>query len=67
VTVEVIETEEVPTVEKRRRLREEIVIRTERTQHVATVSEMVRRDEVEIEQAGRTRSNRQLRAPTSEH
>ncbi|MXP65974.1 DUF2382 domain-containing protein [Roseomonas sp. M0104] len=66
VTVEVVETEEVPTVEKRRRLREEVVIRTERTQHVATVSEMVRRDEVEIEQAGRVRSSRQPRTLTSE-
>lgn len=67
VTVEVVETEEVPTVEKRRRLREEVVIRTERTQRVATVSEMVRRDEVEIEQTGRTHGKRQLRALTSEH
>jgi uncharacterized protein (TIGR02271 family) len=66
VTVEVVETEEVPTVNKRMRLREEVVVRTERTQRVETVRETVRRDEVEIEQAGRKRGN-QLRAVTAEH
>lgn len=50
VTVEVVETEDVPVVEKRLRLREEIVVRTERTQRVETVRETVRRDEVEIRQ-----------------
>jgi stress response protein YsnF len=44
LTVEVVETEEVPTVEKRLRLREEIVVRTERTQRVETVQETSRRD-----------------------
>src|ERR687885_2797861 len=34
VTVEVVETEEVPVVSKGVRLREEIVVRTERTQQV---------------------------------
>ncbi len=67
VTVEVIETEEVPTVNKRMRLREEVVVRTERTQRVETVRDTVRRDEVEIEQAGQKRGNRQLRAVTAEH
>ncbi|HEY8609897.1 MAG TPA: DUF2382 domain-containing protein [Roseomonas sp.] len=50
MTVEVVETEDVPVVEKRVRLREEIVVRTERTQRVETVRETVRRDEVEIRQ-----------------
>lgn len=66
VTVEVVETEEVPTVEKRLRLREEIVVRTERTQRVETVQETVRRDEVEIQQPSRRRSGQHLRPVTSE-
>ena len=53
VTVEIVETEEVPTVEKRLRLREEIVVRTERAQRIETVKEIVRRDEVEIQQPSR--------------
>jgi stress response protein YsnF len=67
VTVEVVETEEVPTVGKHMRLREEVVVRTERTQRVETVRDTVRRDEVEIEQASPKRGSRQLRAVTSEH
>lgn len=67
VTVEVVETEEVPTISKRVRLREELVVRTERTQRVETVTETVRRDEVEIEQAGRKRGNRQPGAATAAH
>lgn len=60
VTVEVIETAEVPVVEKHLRLREEIVVRTERSEHVETVRETLRRDEVEIQQAGqRTRRQAQ--------
>jgi stress response protein YsnF len=66
VAVEVIETAEVPVVEKRARLREEIVVRTERTQQVKTVREMVRRDEVEIEQPGRKRGAQQLRSVVAE-
>jgi uncharacterized protein (TIGR02271 family) len=62
VTIEVVETEEVPTVNKRARLREEVVIRTERSQRVETVMETVRRDEVEIERPGRKQGNRQVRA-----
>lgn len=67
VTVEVIETEEVPTVGKRMRLREEVVVRTERTQRVETVRDTVRRDEVEIEQASPKRGSRQLSAVTADH
>ena len=53
-------------VGKRARLREEIVVRTERAQRVETVRETVRRDEVEIQQPGRQRGNRQLRSAAAE-
>src|SRR4051812_21071395 len=66
VTVEVIETAEVPVIEKRARLREEVVVRTERSQHIETVRDTVRRDEVEIQQPGRKRSGQQLRSATTE-
>jgi hypothetical protein len=66
VTVEVIETAEVPVINKRARLREEIVVRTEHTQHVETVRETVRHDEVDIQQPGKTRSGHQLRHVTAE-
>ena len=66
MTVEVIETAEVPVVEKRLRLREEIVVRTERTQHVETVQETVRQDEVEIQQPSRKRGGQQLRSVAAE-
>ena len=49
LNIEVVETEEVPVVAKSVQLREEIVVRTERTEHVETVRETVRQDEVEIE------------------
>lgn len=65
VTVEIVETEEVPTVEKRVRLREEIVVRTERSSRVETVKETVRRDEVDIQQPSRKRGQH-LRAVKSE-
>lgn len=64
VSIEVIETEEVPTVKKRTRVREEVVVRVERTQRVETVKETVRRDEVEVRQPGRKRDSPQLRAPS---
>jgi uncharacterized protein (TIGR02271 family) len=59
MTVEVVETVEVPVVNKRARLREEIVVRTERTQQVETVRETVRRDEVEISQPGKRKTVRE--------
>jgi len=65
VTVEVTETAEVATVGKHVRLREEVVVRTERSAHVETVRETLRRDEVEIQQPGRRRSQ-PLRAVTAE-
>lgn len=65
VAIEVVETEEVPTINKRLRLREEVVVRIERTERVETVTETVRRDEVEIVQAGRKQGNRQPRLVTA--
>jgi len=53
LTVEVIETDEVPVVGKTVRLKEEVVVRTERTQHVETVRETVRQDEVEIKHSNK--------------
>jgi hypothetical protein len=61
VAIEVIETEEVPTVVKRLRVREEVVVRMERTQRVETVKETLRRDEVEVQQPGRKRGSAQPR------
>jgi stress response protein YsnF len=52
-------------VGKRQRLREEIVVRTERTAHVETVRETLRHDEVEIQQPGKQRVQ-QLRSATTE-
>jgi len=51
LTIEVVETDEVPVVAKSVQLREEIVVRTERTEHMETVRETLRQDEVEIEHA----------------
>jgi stress response protein YsnF/hemerythrin-like domain-containing protein len=65
VTVEVVETAEVPVVGKRTRLREEIVVRTERMERVETVRGTVRRDEVEIQQPGGGREGQRLRLATA--
>jgi stress response protein YsnF len=48
VTVEMIETSEVPVVGKGVKVREEVVVRRERTSRVGTVRDTVRRDEIEI-------------------
>jgi stress response protein YsnF len=48
VTVEMIETSEVPIVAKGVKVREEVVVRRERTKRVETVRDTVRRDEIEI-------------------
>lgn len=48
LTVEMIETSEVPVVAKGVKVREEVVVRRERTKRVETVRDTVRRDEVEI-------------------
>jgi len=52
LTVEMIETTEVPLVAKGVKVREEVVIRRERTKRVETVRDTVRRDEIEISNAG---------------
>src|SRR5690349_25057759 len=66
VTVEVVETEEVPVVRKGVRLREEVVVRTERSQRFETVRETVRRDEVDIRQPDQRRGAQRLRAVDAE-
>jgi stress response protein YsnF len=43
-----IETSEVPVVGKGVKVREEVVVRRERTSRVETVRDTVRRDEIEI-------------------
>ena len=59
-TIEMIETTEVPVVGKSVKVREEIVVRRERTQRVETVRDTVRRDEIDV-----TRSGEKRRALTS--
>lgn len=61
LTLEVMETEEVPVVQKRQRLREEIVVRTERSERVEVVRDTLRRDEVAIEQPDARRAGRAAR------
>ena len=48
VTVEMTETSELPFVAKDVKVREEVVVRRERTRRVETVRDTVRRDEIEI-------------------
>lgn len=59
-TVEVTETDEIPVVGKTVRLKEEVVVRTERTEHVETVRETVRQGVVEIEHADARRPAHRL-------
>ena len=49
LTIEIVETDEIPVVAKSVQMREEVVVRTERTEHLETVRDTVRQDEVEIE------------------
>ncbi|MER2266912.1 DUF2382 domain-containing protein [Methylobacterium oxalidis] len=58
LTVEMVETSEVPLVAKGVRVREEVVVRRERTKRVETVRDTIRRDEVEISNASGRSSNR---------
>lgn len=59
LSVEMIETSEIPLVAKDIKVREEVVVRRERTKRVETVRETVRRDEVEIQHsAGSERSGK---------
>jgi stress response protein YsnF len=48
VTIEMIETSERPVVGKSVKVREEVVVRRERTQRIETVRDTVRRDEIEV-------------------
>jgi stress response protein YsnF len=60
LTIEMIETSEVPVVGKGVKVREEVVVRRERTSRVETVRDSVRRDEIEITQSDENgRSGRQ--------
>ena len=58
LTVEMVETSEVPLVAKGVRVREEVVVRRERTKRVETVRDTIRRDEVEISNAGGRSGNK---------
>ena len=60
VTIEMIETTEVPVVGKSVKVREEVVVRRECTSRVATVRDTVRRDKIEV-----TRSDEKRRAIAS--
>jgi stress response protein YsnF len=65
LTIEMIETSEVPVVGKGVKVREEVVVRRERTRRVETVRDSVRRDEIEITQSDENgRSGRQRPALT---
>jgi uncharacterized protein (TIGR02271 family) len=55
LTIEVVETSEVPVVTKGVHVREEIVVRKQRSKRETTVRGTVRREEIEIEQSGRQR------------
>lgn len=54
-TIEVEESHEVPTVNKTARVREEVGLRTEGNERVETVTDTVRRQEVEVDKAGADR------------
>ena len=57
-TVEVRETEEVPTIEKTARVVEEVAIRKEATERTETIRDVARREEVEvIDDKGAKRNN----------
>jgi stress response protein YsnF len=58
LTVEMIETSEVPLVSKGVKVREEVVIRRERTKRVEIVRDRIRRDEIEISNANERSRNR---------
>jgi uncharacterized protein (TIGR02271 family) len=66
LTIEMIESSEVAVVGKSVKVREEVVVRRERTSRVETVRDTVRRDEIEIEQSGQNeRSGRKRPALAS--
>jgi Domain of unknown function (DUF2382)/Hemerythrin HHE cation binding domain len=55
VTIEMIETTEVPVVGKSIKVREEVVVRRERTSRVETVRDTVRRDKIEVRRSDQKR------------
>ncbi|HEX3348436.1 MAG TPA: DUF2382 domain-containing protein, partial [Acetobacteraceae bacterium] len=55
LTIEVVETSEVPVVTKGVHVREEIVVRKQRSKRQTTVRGTLRRDEIEVEESDRTR------------
>jgi uncharacterized protein (TIGR02271 family) len=61
VTIEMIETSERPVVGKSVKVREEVVVRRERTQRVETVRDTVRHDEIEIKQTDENRPSAKKR------
>jgi len=61
LTIEMIESSEVPVVGKSVKVREEVVVRRERTSRVETVRDTLRRDEIEIEQSGQNERSGQKR------
>ena len=66
LTVEMVETSEIPVVGKRVAIREEVVVRRERTERVETVRDTVRRDEIEIARSkSEARPNRRRAAIAS--
>lgn len=58
LSVEMIETSEVPVVAKGVKVREEVVVRRERTKRVETVRDTVRRDEIDISNRNERQTNR---------
>ena len=65
VTIEMIETSEVPVVGKGVKVREEVVVRRERTSRVETVRDTLRRDEIEVSRSDENaRSSKQRPALT---
>ena len=61
LTVEMIETSEVPVVGKGVKVREEVVVRRERTRRVETVRDTVRRHEIEIARSDENERTRMKR------
>jgi stress response protein YsnF len=62
VTIEMIETSEVPVVGKSVKVREEVVVRRERTQRTEIVRDTVRRDEIEVTHSDESHRSGRARA-----
>lgn len=57
-TIEITETDEQPVINKTTHVAEEVVVRREGSDHVETIRDKVRRQQVEIERTGRDRDPR---------